>query len=43
MTDAEKLKRIAAVLKKHFTNLDVMKTIDIASEIHQAIEEELQK
>ncbi len=33
MTDAERIKRIAVVLKKHFTNLDVMRTLDIAQEI----------
>lgn len=33
MTEGERLKRVAGVLKKHITNLDVMKTIDIAQEI----------
>ena len=39
MTQAEKVKAIAQVLKKRFTNLSVTEVIDLAYEILQAIDE----
>lgn len=38
MTDGEKIKAVAKILKKHFTNLTVEQTIDIAVEIVQALD-----
>lgn len=37
MKYADKLKAVAAVLKKHFTNLSVAQTIDIADEVVTAL------
>lgn len=31
---------VARILKKHFTNLDVMRTVELADEILDAIEDE---
>jgi len=38
MTQGEKIKAVAKILKSHFTNLTVEQTIDMAVEIVQALE-----
>lgn len=40
MTQSEKIKAIAAILKKKFTNLTVEETIDLAFRILEVIEDD---
>jgi exosome complex RNA-binding protein Rrp42 (RNase PH superfamily) len=39
VTEGDKIKAVAKVLKKHFTNLSVEQTIDYAVEIVEALRE----
>lgn len=38
MKTSDKIKAVAKILKRHFTNLTVEQTIDIAAEITEALE-----
>lgn len=40
LSDGQKIKRICTVLKRHFTNLTVGETIDLAVEVVEALREE---